>query len=72
MCMIYIYIERRRGKKGIQARVKGKKKNWFWLRLIKHTSRKKRNKAKHAHDAYVRRKIQAKKKGHVTAHTRKK
>jgi hypothetical protein len=28
--------------------------------------KEKKNKAKHAHDIYTRRKIQAKKKGHVT------
>jgi hypothetical protein len=57
-----IYIERRKKRDTSKSRGQ-EEKICFWLRLIKHTSRKKRrNKAKHAHNAYIRKKIQAKKK----------
>jgi len=71
--MISIYIERRRGKKGIQARVKGTKKKLVLASPNQTYEQKKKGTKRNTLmiRMYVE-KYKRKKKGHVTAHTRKK
>lgn len=70
---IHIYVGKRKKTGTREQRLGGKRraKNCCRLRLIEHAgNEKKMNKAKHTHNAYVRRKIQAEERDMLMMYTR--